>query len=70
MLLKEIFSDEKALKDKKRFHTIMLKLLYLGTCGRAEIVLAVLLLYTRVRSLTKPDQQKLERVLGYLKSWL
>lgn len=45
----------------------MLKPLYLGTCRRPDIVLTMLILYTRARSLTEDDQKKLESILGYLK---
>jgi hypothetical protein len=45
----------------------MLKLLYLGTCHRPDIVLTMLILYTRARSPTEDDQEKLESMLGYLK---
>ncbi len=43
------------------------KLLYLGKRGRADILLPVQYLCTRVKQPTKGDVQKLERVLGYLK---
>jgi hypothetical protein len=42
-------------------------LLYLGKRGRLDILLPVQFLCTRVRSPIVEDEQKLQRVLGYLK---
>jgi len=53
--------------DGVLFHSIVAKLLYLGKRGRPDILLLIQFLCTRVKGPTIEDQQKLERVLGYLK---
>jgi hypothetical protein len=62
--------DEKAEKhadaEKKVFHTVEAKLLYLSKRARPDIISVVGLLCTRVREPTVEDQVKLRRVLGYL----
>ncbi len=62
-----IKNNEELLKDRKKFHTIIVKLLYLGKCCRPDILLAVQFLCTRVKGPMKSDQDKLKKVLGYLK---
>jgi hypothetical protein len=44
------------------------KLLYLAKCARPDILMVTSFLCTRVKSLTKLDQKRLLRVLGYLKT--
>ncbi len=53
--------------EKCKFHTIMAKLLYLAKRVRPDILTATSFLCTRVKQPTKADQQKLLRVMGYLK---
>ena len=52
--------------EKKKFHTVVAKLLYLSKRTRADILTAVAYLCTRVRYPTKEDKKKLDRVMGYL----
>ena len=52
--------------EKKKFHTVVAKLLYLSKRTRADILTAVAYLCTRVKYPTKEDQKKLDRVMGYL----
>jgi hypothetical protein len=52
---------------RKRFHTVMVKLLYLAKRARPDILTSVSFLCTKVTKPTKADQQKLLRVIGYLK---
>jgi hypothetical protein len=59
--------NDKPVKDKAKFHTMVAKLLYLGKRGRPDILLPVQYLCTRVKQPTENDMRKLERVLGYLK---
>ena len=63
-------SDEKATvcEDKEYFHTCTAKLLYLSKRVRPDILLPVSFLCTRVNSPTVEDNEKLNRVLGYLKA--
>ena len=58
----EKLSDEKS----KILHSIVAKLLYLGTRVRPEILLTVNYLSTRVNLFTEGDWQKMERCLKYL----
>ncbi len=52
---------------KKRFYTIIARLLYLAKCARsADILTATSFLCARVKSPNKRDQLKLLRVIGYL----
>ena len=51
---------------RKRFHTIVAKLLYLGKRIRPDILVAVSFLCTRVTYATVRDEEKLTRVLKYL----
>jgi len=62
--------DSTPLDDKKGFHKVVAKLLYLCKRGRPDIALAVNYLCTRVQSPTAHDGAKLKRVLGYLRSTL
>ena len=48
--------------EKKKFHTVVAKLLYLSKRTRADILTAVACLCTRVRYPTKEDQKKLDRL--------
>jgi hypothetical protein len=70
--VKECFNTtESAVLDaaaQKKFHTIVAKLLYLAKRARPDILTATSFLCTRVTKPTKSDQQKLLRVLGYLRS--
>lgn len=51
---------------KKRFHTLVAKLLYLMKRARPDIIAVVWFLFTRVRNPTEEDEKKLSRVLSYL----
>ncbi len=53
--------------DRKLFHTIVAKLLYLSNRARPDLLTIVSFLCTRVTKATKEDAAKLSRVLGYLK---
>jgi len=68
---RELFEiGQSALLDddaRKQFHTTVARLLYLSKRVRPDIVTVVAFLCTRVKSPTVEDQQKLERLLGYLK---
>jgi hypothetical protein len=50
----------------KRFHSIVAKLLYVGTRSRTDILLALSFLCGRVSSPTEQDEYKLKRLLRYL----
>ncbi len=63
----EAAENDEVIKDRDKFHTMLAKLLYLGKRGRADILLPVQYLCTRVKHPTKGDIMKLESVLGYLK---
>jgi len=52
--------------NRKEFHTVVAKLLYLSKKARPDILLAVLYLCTRVQDPGIGNDQKLTRVLGYL----
>jgi hypothetical protein len=54
-------------EEKKWFHAVTAKLLYLAKRARPDILTAVSFLCTRVQSATVEDAGKLTRVLGYLK---
>jgi hypothetical protein len=61
--------DESALlsdSERKEFHTVVAKLLYVAHRTRPDIMLAVSFLTTRVSKATVLDQKKLTRVLKYL----
>jgi hypothetical protein len=53
-------------EEKKKFHTMVARLLYLSKCARPDILTAVGFLCTCVKESTMEDQQKLLRLLGYL----
>jgi hypothetical protein len=55
------------LESKRKFHTLVAKLLYLAKRARPDILTATSFLCTRVTKPTKADQKKLLRVIGYLK---
>jgi hypothetical protein len=55
-------------RDKKGFHTVVAKLLFLANRTRPDIMLPVSYLTTRVTAPTTGDLKKLNRVLKYLKS--
>ena len=61
----ELLSEQ----DRKRFHTMVAKLLYLAKRVRPDLLPAVTFLTTRVSCATKEDWKKLERVIGYLKKF-
>ena len=60
-------SEELGEKERKKFHTHVMRLLYLAQRLRQDILLPVLFLCTRVQSATAEDQRKLDRVMGYLR---
>jgi hypothetical protein len=63
--------DDSALmsdSDRKEYHTIVAKLLYLANRTRPDIMLAISFLTTRVTTPTIWDRKKLWRVLKYLNS--
>ena len=66
------YGDDNLLKleeeGSKRFHKVVAQLLYLCKRARPDIGLPVHYLCTKVKSPSKEDESKLERVLGYLKS--
>ena len=55
-------------KDRKRFHSIVAKLLYISRRGRPDIQLPVAFLTTRVNVADLDDWKKLHRVLCYLQT--
>jgi len=55
-------------KDAKKFHKIVAKLLFLCKRGRPDIALPVHYLCTRVKNPTDLDDQKLARVVGFMKN--
>jgi hypothetical protein len=59
-------SEELNESQKQRFHRSVAKLLYLAKRTRFDILLATIFLATRVKCPTKEDQNKLDRVMGYL----
>ena len=52
--------------DRKSFHTIVAKLLYLGKRIRPDILLTVGFLCTRVTKVTERDMIKLKRLVNYI----
>jgi hypothetical protein len=54
-------------KERKWFHSLTAKLLYLAKRARPDILTMVCFLCTRVQEATVEDKRKLHRVLGYLK---
>ena len=67
-LLFEVSEDDVLLceSDRKSFHTMVAKLLYLSKRTRPDIQVAISFLCTRVTKATVRDKIKLERVLKYL----
>jgi hypothetical protein len=63
----QVDDKSEALSNKAKLHSIVAKLLYLGKCGRPDILMPAQFLCTRVQAPMKEDATKLERVLGYLK---
>jgi len=63
-----IDEDAQEASDKKGFHRVVAKLLYLCKRGRPDIALPVHYLCTRVKNPSTDDEGKLKRVLGYLQS--
>jgi hypothetical protein len=53
--------------ERKDFHSMTAKLLYLAKRARPDILTMVCFLCTRVQEATQDDNRKLNRVLGYLK---
>jgi hypothetical protein len=49
------------------FHRVVAKLLYVSTRARADLLLAIAFLCTRVSKCTQQDRTKLKRVLEYIK---
>jgi hypothetical protein len=54
--------------NARRFHSIVAKLIYVGTRARTDILLALSFLCGRVSHPTEQDEKKLQRLLSYLKS--
>jgi len=67
-LFKQGLGELLCVSDKRRFHTTIARLLYLCKRTRPDIQLPVLYLCTRARDPTKEDEQKLMKLLGYLKT--
>ena len=59
-------SKELPKAERELFHTFVAKGLFLCMRGRPDIQPAIALLATRVRNPTDQDNEKLERLLGYL----
>jgi len=61
--------NTKALEPPKQkaFHSTVMKLMYMAKRVRGDVLLPVLWLSTRVKSPTVSDENKLKRVIGYLK---
>ena len=53
-------------KRAQTFHSVVAKLLYVGTRARMDILLALGFLCSRVITLTEQDEKKLKRLLEYL----
>jgi hypothetical protein len=68
----EIDANAKPLEKEgaEIFHSVVAKLLYVSLRARADILLAISFLCTRVSKSTTEDQTKLKRVLEYLKGTL
>jgi len=63
-----IDDDAQEASDKKGFHRVVAKLLYLCKRDRPDIALPVHYLCTRVKNPSTDDEGKLKRILGYLQS--
>jgi hypothetical protein len=59
-------SPELSVDEAKVFHSVVAKLIYVGTRARTDILLALSFLCSRVSAPTKQDQYKLQRLLSYL----
>ncbi len=61
--------DTERLPEDRRawFHSVVAKLLYVAKRARPDILTVVIFLCTRVQGATTEDEEKLLRVLGYLK---
>jgi hypothetical protein len=55
-------------EERKQFHSVVAKLLYLSKRARPDILTAVSFLCTRVTKATIEDKKKLEYLLGYLQA--
>jgi len=66
----ETDGNDQPASDSKSFHRIVAKLLYLCKRGRPDIALPVHYLCTRVKNPTMQDENKLKRIMGYLKMTL
>jgi hypothetical protein len=63
----------KPLAEEAKFHSVMAKLLYMGKCGRPDILLPDQCLCTWVQESNIDDEWKLEPLLGCLqltKCWI
>jgi hypothetical protein len=67
--LYSIDSDSPALDelDRKKFHTLVAKLMFMAKRSRPDVLLPTAFLATRVLFATVQDNEKLQRVLSYLK---
>jgi hypothetical protein len=54
-------------EERKGFHSMTAKLLYLAERARPDILKVVSFLCTRVQAATEEDQSKLACIIGYLK---
>jgi hypothetical protein len=57
-----------SLSRAKTFHSVVAKLLYVGTRSRTDILLALSFLCSRVSHPTEQDENKLRRLLSYLQA--
>ena len=57
-------------KEAEVFHSVVAKLLYVSIRGRADLLLAIAFLCTRVSKSTQQDKAKLKRVLQYIRGSL
>ena len=64
----ELTDDALEEKERKRFHSVAAKLLYLSKRVRPDIATAVAYLTTRVTIATIRDRSKLNRVMNYVRS--
>jgi hypothetical protein len=55
-------------QERKKFHALVAKLLYLAKRVRPECLMAVSFLTTRVTKATAEDKVKLDRIINYLRS--
>ena len=59
-------SSALGVREAKKFHTMVAKLLYLAKRARMDILLPIAFLTTRVKAPTTEDAAKLDRVMKYL----